>query len=175
MIKILQLTPPLRKRLKAPLGLLIKGSFEETMKELKKVIEKEKPSKIVAVGDVVSSNMMKYGIYPQVFIVDNTVMRETIAPIQADVNETIYVRNAAGTLTEEAREGVKKALDKGGRLIRVMVDGEEDLLTLAAVVYAPENSLVVYGQPHEGVVAVITTKEKKDEVRKIIEAMVSVA
>jgi hypothetical protein len=155
--------------------MLIEGSFEETMKELKKMIEKEKPSKIVAVGDVVSGNMMKQGIYPQVFVVDNKVMREPIASIQADADETIFVKNPAGTLTEEAREGVQRALDKGERLIRVMVDGEEDLLTLAAVVYAPENSLVIYGQPHEGVVAVITTKEKKDEVRKIMEAMVSVA
>lgn len=141
------------------------------MKELKKMIEEEKPSRIIAVGDVVSSNMMKYGIYPQVFIVDNRVMREPIAPIQANANETIYVRNPAGTLTEEARKGIQQALDKGEHLIKVMVDGEEDLLTLAAVVHAPENSLVVYGQPHEGIVAVMATKEKKDEVRKIIESM----
>jgi len=118
-IKILRLTPPLRKKLKAPLGLLIEGSFEETMKELKKIIEKEKPSKIIAVGDVVSSNMMKYGIYPQVFIVDNKVMREPIAPIQANANETIHVKNPAGTLTEEAREGIQKALDKGGHLMEI--------------------------------------------------------
>lgn len=173
MIKILRLTSSLRRKLKAPLGLLIKGSFEETMRELKKIIEKEKPPKIVAVGDVVSSNMIKHGIYPQVFIVDNRVMREPIAPIQVNANETIYVKNPAGTLTEEARDGVQKALNKEEHLIKVMVDGEEDLLTLAAVVYAPENSLVIYGQPHEGVVVVMTTREKKDEVRKIIEAMTS--
>lgn len=175
MIEILRLSSSLRKKLKAPLGLLIEGSFEETMRELKRIIEKEKPSKVIAVGDVVSGNMVKHGIYPQVFVVDNKVMREPIAPIQANANETIYVKNPAGTLTEEAMEGIQKALDKGELLIRVMVDGEEDLLTLAAVVYAPENSLVVYGQPHEGVVAVIATKEKKGEVRKIMEAMDSVA
>lgn len=174
MIRILRLTSSLRKKLKAPLGLLIEGSFEETMRELKKIIEKEKPPKIVAVGDVVSSNMMKYGIYPQVFVVDNRVMREPVAPIQVDANETIYVKNPAGTLTVEAREGIRRALDRGEHRIKVMVDGEEDLLTLAAAVYAPENSLIIYGQPHEGVVAVMTTKEKKDEVRKILEAMVSV-
>lgn len=174
MIKILRLTLSLRKRLKIPLGLLIEGSFEETMRKLKEIIKKEKPSKVVAVGDVVSSNMMEYGLCPQVFVVDNRVMRESTAPIQVDADETIYVKNPAGTLTEEAMAGVQKALKKDGCLIRVMVDGEEDLLTLAAVVYAPENSLVVYGQPHEGVVAVMTTKEKKDEVRKIIEAMDSV-
>jgi len=173
-IEILRLTPQLRKRLKTPLGVLIKGSFEETMKELKKMIEKEKPPKIIAVGDVVSSNLMKYGVYPQVFIIDNRVMRESITPIQVNADETILVKNPAGTLTEEAIEGVQRALNREHR-IKVMVDGEEDLLTLAAVAHAPENSLVVYGQPHEGVVAVIITKEKRDEVRKIIEAMVSVA
>lgn len=175
MIRILRLTPHLRRKLKAPLGLLIEGSFKETMKELEKIIGKEKPSKIIAVGDVVSSNMMKYGICPQVFIVDNQAMRKPIAPIQVKANETIHVKNPAGTLTVEAREGIQKALEKREHRIRVIVDGEEDLLTLAAVVHAPENSLVVYGQPREGVVAVITTKEKKDEVMKIIEAMDSVA
>ena len=175
MIKILRLTPPLRKRLKSPLGLLIKGSVEETMRELEKVIKKEKPSKIIAVGDVVSSTMMKHGIYPQIFVVDSTVMRKPISPIQANPDETIHVKNPAGTLTEEAREGVERALGMEGFLVKVMVEGEEDLLTLAAVVHAPENSLVVYGQPCEGVVAVITTKEKKDEVRRVIEAMDSVA
>jgi len=173
-IKILRLTPQLRKKLKAPLGLLIKGSFEETMKELKKIAGKEKPPKIIAVGDVVSSNLIKYGVYPQVFIIDNRVMRETITPIQANADETIFVKNPAGTLTEEAIEGVQRALTRE-HPVKVMVDGEEDLLTLVAVAYAPENSLVVYGQPHEGVVAVATTKEKKDEVRRIIKAMVSVA
>lgn len=174
MIRILRLTPHLRRALKAPLGLLIEGPFEETMKKLKKIAEKEKPPKIVAVGDVVSRNMIRYGIYPQVFIVDNKVMRAPSDPIQADVSETIFVKNPAGTLTEEAREGIQKALDEEGHLIRVMVDGEEDLLALAAVVDAPENSLVIYGQPHEGVVVVVTAKEKKDEVRKIMEAMNSV-
>jgi len=174
-IRILRLTPHLRRTLKAPLGLLIEGSFDETMKKLKKIAEKEKPPKIVAVGDVVSSNMIRYGICPQVFIVDNKVMRAPTEPVQADANETIFVKNPAGTLTEEAREGIQKALDKERHLIRVMVDGEEDLLTLAAVVDAPENSLVIYGQPHEGVVVVVTTREKKDEVRKIMEAMNSVS
>ena len=174
MIEILRLPSSLRKKLKAPLGLLIEGSSKETMKELEKIIEKERPSRIVAVGDAVSGNMIDCGIFPHVFIVDNKVMREPVAPIQANASETIYVKNPAGTLTEEAREGVQRALDKGGDLIRVMVDGEEDLLTLAAVVHVPENSLVIYGQPREGVVIVLATKEKKDEVRRILEAMVSV-
>jgi hypothetical protein len=53
----------------------------------------------------------------------------------------------------------------------VVVDGEEDLLTLVAVLHAPEKSLVVYGQPQEGIVVVRVTKQKKEMIRRIVEAM----
>jgi uncharacterized protein (UPF0218 family) len=55
----------------------------------------------------------------------------------------------------------------------VLVEGEEDLLTLVAVLKAPENSLVVYGQPHEGIVAVRVDKTTKEKVRQIVETMVA--
>ena len=42
-----------------------------------------------------------------------------------------------------------------------MVDGEEDLLALVAVLYAPQNSFVVYGQPHCGIVFVKVTSRRK--------------
>ncbi len=53
----------------------------------------------------------------------------------------------------------------------MVVDGEEDLLTLVAVLCAPENSLVVYGQPHEGIVVVKVTEKTKRKIRRIVEAM----
>jgi uncharacterized protein (UPF0218 family) len=51
------------------------------------------------------------------------------------------------------------------------VDGEEDLLTLIAVLNAPEKSLVVYGQPYEGIVVVKVTAKKKAEAMEILKAM----
>jgi uncharacterized protein (UPF0218 family) len=169
-IGIRLLTPPLRKRLKSPLGLLIQGSFAETMQRLEKIIEKDKPSMLISVGDVVSSNMIKHDIQPRVLIVDNKVMRKRIPPIQAKVNQTLHLKNPAGTLAEEAWAVMREALWKK-RKTRVLVDGEEDLLTLVAVLCAPENSLVIYGQPKEGIVVVKVTKEKKDHIRQIVDAM----
>jgi len=40
-----------------------------------------------------------------------------------------------------------------------------------AVLHAPEKSLVVYGQPQEGIVVVRVTKQKKEMMRRIVEAM----
>lgn len=156
--------------MKSPLGLLIRGSFDKTMEKLKKLVEKEKPLKIISVGDVVSGNMMKKGILPQVMIVDNIVMRKAIAPILVDANEILHLKNPPGTLSEEAWSVIREALALERRT-KVLVDGEEDLLTLVAVLCAPENSLVVYGQPREGIVVVKVTEEAKETMRRIVDEM----
>jgi len=52
-----------------------------------------------------------------------------------------------------------------------LVEGEEDLLTIVAVLCAPENSLVVYGQPHEGIVVVKVTEKTRETMRHIVDAM----
>ena len=166
-----RLTESQRKELKSPLGLLIEGSFDETIKKLKKLIEKDKPSMIVSVGDAVLESLIKNNVFPNVFIVDNKVMRKSVTPISTKTGKTIHVKNPPGTLTDEALEKVQEALKDRERKIRILVDGEEDLLTLPAVLYAPENSLIVYGQPKRGIVLVKATEQKKKRVRQIIEAM----
>jgi uncharacterized protein (UPF0218 family) len=40
--------------------------------------------------------------------------------------------------------------------------------------YAPENSLIVYGQPYKGIVVVKVTSEKKAEATEILKAMKTV-
>ena len=55
--------------------------------------------------------------------------------------------------------------------IHIVVDGEEDLLALIAVLYAPENSIVVYGQPYTGVVIIKVTPEKKEQVKALLNSM----
>jgi len=168
--KIRLLTPALREKLKSPLGLLIQGAFNETMKKLKELIEKEKPSTVISVGDAVSDNMIKYGISLQVLVVDNKIMRAPIQPIVADADKTLHLKNPPGTLTEEAWAVTREALSGKGRT-KVLVDGEEDLLTLVAVLCAPENSFVVYGQPHEGIVVVKVTEKTREEMHRIVDAM----
>ncbi len=163
----------LRERLKAPIGMLIRGSFDETMAEFKDLIEREKPLKIIAVGDVVTKNMVERGITPDVFILDNKVMRQSIEPISLEASMTIHVKNPAGTVSNEAFNGINKAMVLIGkvRCVKVLVDGEEDLLTLVATSCAPIGSVVVYGQPHEGIVIIKVDEEKKREVQAILDAM----
>ena len=140
------------------------------MKRLKELIDKEKPSVVISVGDVVSRNMIEYGISLNVLIVDNKVMRKPIQPITVDADQTLYAKNPPGTITDEAWAAIRSAIEQKGQT-RVMIEGEEDLLTLAVVLSAPEGALVVYGQPHVGIVVVKVTEETKERMRRIVDAM----
>jgi hypothetical protein len=129
-----------------------------------------KPKQIISVGDVVSENMVQAGIRPQVLVVDNKVMRTPIDPIEVDVDQTLHVENPPGTLMDETWRVVKEAMGSEGTT-KVVVDGEEDLLALVVVLCAPRSSLVVYGQPDEGVVVVNVTEKTIGRVRNVIDEM----
>ena len=47
---------------------------------MKELVEKEKPPKIISVGDVVSRNLHKYDIHPQLTIIDNKSLRNQTMP-----------------------------------------------------------------------------------------------
>jgi uncharacterized protein (UPF0218 family) len=160
----------LRVKLKEPFGKLIRGSFAETMEKMQIIVKREKPPRIVSVGDIVSRNLHEHQINPQLSITDNKRMRKRIKPITFTGKNAVYVKNPRGTITEEAIKAIREALERDAR-VHVIVDGEEDLLTLIAVLYAPENSLVVYGQPYEGIVVIKITAEKKAEAKEILETM----
>jgi len=163
-------TPELRAKLKEPFGMLIQGTFSETMSKLETIIKNEKPPKIISVGDTVSQNLHEHKVNPQLSITDNKRMRRRIQPRIFPNKSVIHVKNPQGTITEEAIATIQKALESDGQ-IHIIVEGEEDLLTLIAVLHAPEKSLVVYGQPYKGIVVVRVTLEKKAEVMEILKAM----
>ena len=165
------ITPELRIKLKEPFGTLIEGTFCETMAKLKELAEKEKPPMIISVGDVVSKNLHQHAIHPQIAIIDNISLRnQTAIPPEAHGEETVNVKNPQGTITEEAILAIQETLVKRGHT-HIIVDGEEDLLTLIAVLYAPENSYIVYGQPYSGIVVVKVTSEKKAQAQEFLNIM----
>ena len=156
-------------RLKTPLGQLLPGTPTETMPKLKVLVQQSKPSKLTTVGDVVSRETLAAGIHVNLRIVDQMTLRKRISPVEIKAERTYKVRNPAGVVTREAWEAIKEALREKEALI--LVDGEEDLLAIPAVLESPDNALVVYGQPSEGLVVVTASLEKKSEVRKIVSRM----
>jgi len=139
------------------------------MPKLKLLVQRSKPSKLTTVGDVVSRETLAAGIQVSLRIVDQMTLRKRISPVEIKVERTYKVRNPAGVVTKEAWDAIREALKDREALI--LVDGEEDLLAIPAVLESPDNALVVYGQPSEGLVVVAVSAEKKTEVRKIANRM----
>jgi len=156
-------------RLKTPLGQLLRGSPTETMPKLNVLVQRSKPSKVTTVGDVVSRETLAAGIQVSLRIVDEMTLRKRMSPVEIKAERTYRVTNPAGVITSEAWDTIKEALKE--REAVIFVDGEEDLLAIPAVLESPDNALVVYGQPSEGLVVVITSTQTKTEVRKIMNRM----
>lgn len=149
----------LRSSLKRPLGQLF-PSTAAAVKHLRKL----SPTRLIAVGDRVTADLLSAGVSPDVSVVDFVVMRAAATEkikkaIDSFDARVIRVKNPAGTITHELRRALKEAKPP----LKIVVEGEEDLATLPAVLSAPLGSVVAYGQPEEGVVLVEVTKAKRQE------------
>lgn len=136
---------------------------------LKEVVGKEKPPRLVLVGDAVSRNAVEFGIKPDVIIIDNMEKRQKAVQFAYTAEHVFLTANSPGTIEPGAWQVVEEAVRRGNSV--VTVEGEEDLLTLAAVLSSPERSMIVYGQPDEGIVLVRVSVDKKKDVSKVVEQM----
>lgn len=161
---MLRLPEEARQSLKRPLGKLFR-STEDAVKH----IRRSRPARLIAVGDVVTAELLSAGLKPDVVVVDFMVMR---FPASDDVRGAIdsysvpevKVENSAGAITPELQD----ALEKAEPPVKIIVEGEEDLATIPAVLTAPEGSVVAYGQPGEGMVLIEVSEQKKREFKKIL-------
>jgi uncharacterized protein (UPF0218 family) len=53
----------------------------------------------------------------------------------------------------------------------IYVEGEEDLLAIPAILESPDNAIIIYGQPSQGVVVVTASPDMKTEVKKMANRM----
>lgn len=164
------LTPRLRVFLKDPLGVLIEGPPHETMTKFAVLLGAERPVDVISVGDVVTQNLHAWGVNPLLSVIDNVSLRDNILLPQPPVEKTLYAKNPSGGITLQAILAIKAAL-RSGLHTHIVVEGEEDLLTLIAVLYAPLNAFIVYGQPYCGIVVVKATSEKKAQIKELLNEM----
>jgi hypothetical protein len=160
---VLILQENLRSELKKPIGDLY-PSLDEVEDFLKSKYNQEL---LISVGDVTTQNLQKVGLIPHLGIIDNIVERN---PSSYDItydNVTLNVENPPGVITDQLQETIKKAfqLVKSGFRVIIQVDGEEDLAVLPCILTAPSGSLVLYGQPGEGLV-VCEVDKLIDKVKK---------
>ena len=153
--------------MKIPLGVLLPESQADKENILKHL---EENSYIITVGDRTTEKMINFDLIPSLQIVDGIEKREKREPPKL-VNATeITVDNPPAEITAQSIDVIKKAFSMESP-IRILVTGEEDLLVLPVCIHAPENSVVMYGQPHEGLVIVKITSEIRNKAQSLLDLM----
>ncbi len=165
----LVLTAGLRSSLKQPLGKLLRGSGPEIYREIAVAISLKRPPRVIFVGDAVSKRAVAEGIRRDVMIIDNKEKRAQTKPFDAGTTRVFLVRNDAGTIGSEPWAALEESIESGDAV--VIVEGEEDLLTLVAMAVAPLGSFVIYGQPGEGLVVVEVNEAAKKKAWYFLEGM----
>lgn len=167
MRRVYKLPEGLRSRLAEPLGVVYDA--EEVESEEFKRLAKD-ASLVITVGDRVTDTLESVGRTPDIHVVDGVERRGRRELPKVPFARLVKVKNPAGTLTLAAIEGMKKAFS-GRKPVRVLVDGEEDLMAMLAVAMAPVSAVVFYGQPGVGVVAVKSDALSKSRNRAILAEM----
>lgn len=137
-----------RGQLKRPLGKLYKD-----FREIRRL---SKDHRIIAVGDVCTLALLAMGIRPHLAVFDFRLMRRRLDSGMENILRMYYkkpkrYKNPAGTLSEKILADAEKLIKKGGG---VFIDGEEDLTALAFILKGSTKEIIVYGQPHMGLVVV---------------------
>lgn len=146
--------------MKAPLGQLLAGEPSKTVLHLKKILRLKKPLMFAVVGDFTSENILNAGLKPDIIVLDYRIMRRDVEPLDHGERRALRTPNARGTVDAEAWTALAEAVTLKSQTA-VIVEGEEDLLVLPLISLMPLGSVIVYGQPLEGMVVVEVTEERK--------------
>lgn len=150
------------------MGELYRGEPTETTAKLRDKLM-VKPPLLAVVGDFVAANVIAAGLFPDIVVVDNKTLRVQIKPVVHGLKE-VKVPNEAATINAKAWLALRTAVTLKRR-VAVVVEGEEDLLVLPLLAEMPLGSVIAYGQPHEGLVAVTVSEERRDWARGFLNRM----
>ncbi|MDI9393900.1 MAG: GTP-dependent dephospho-CoA kinase family protein [Euryarchaeota archaeon] len=170
----IELPRELRPLMKKPFGRLYRGKGRDTVEKF--AGELSSPTKLISVGDVTTFHLLEAGIVPDICIVDDRtkrkpVSRDVSARNRDNVYEEVSVDNPAGIISDELIRSLCEAF-ASDKYLRIFVKGEEDLATIPVILLAPLGSVVLYGQPDEGVVLVEVSETKKEEIRALFEKLI---
>lgn len=161
--KKLFLPENLRSLLAKPFGPILANT-----KDVRDYLNKNTHTLVIAVGDIVTDTLKSQGYAPNIIIRDFRTGRIAIKHknMKADlINESgtisslfapIFIESIAQALTHKEEQ-------------TIIIKGEEDLLALPAIMMSPLGSIVLYGQPHEGVVVIEVNEEVKFKMKNILQ------
>ncbi len=160
----------LRSSLHKPLGKILSG------------VPRKIDSKTITIGDITTKKFNEENINQFLSIIDFQVKRKKKFNSISDLGfekeiKVAKVKNHAGTITPQLFEAIKNAFSSRKRQV-ILVEGEEDLAVLPAIIASPLGFKIYYGQPSfakaskgepdEGLIEVEVTEKIKEKIYDIL-------
>ncbi|MDC0451119.1 GTP-dependent dephospho-CoA kinase family protein [Nitrosopumilus sp.] len=163
----MKLPDSLRDQLKIPLGILLPIG-QDNKRNIQKYLSDN--SYIITVGDRTTEKLIDFDLIPSLQIIDGLEKRIKRDIIKLGDAFELKIDNPAAEITLQSIEIIKKAFTMNSP-IRLTVNGEEDLLVLPVCIHAPENSVILYGQPNKGLVLIQITAEIRNKAQALLNLM----
>ncbi len=125
-----------------------------------------------SVGDVVTEHLLQAGYPPVIAIIDGQTMRRPHDGVTIPEYQIINVKNPAGCISADLVNATQRAVN-AGRIV-IQVAGEEDLAVLPLALASPDGSLILYGQPGEGVVVLEISPDIREKAEILLDKFESV-
>ena len=106
---------------------------------------------VVAIGDATNDVLISLGFQPDIQVVDGYEQRIKRSLPKTKFKTQHYADNLAGTISTKALRIILGSIDED-KPVRIIINGEEDLLALIIFALYPDDSVIFYGQPGEGLV-----------------------
>lgn len=154
-----------------------RGYFQ---KPFSKIITVLAPPKYfcISVGDIAAISLLKQKITPDLAIVDLKTKRQPVfSSLSAlGLKPGLTAANPPGTITSDLAEKILSCLSQ--KIPTLLVDGEEDLAVLPAILLSPLKTTIFYGQPAcagrlgKGLVKIIVTEKTKQKAQNLLQKFI---
>lgn len=126
------------------------------------------PALNIVVGDSTLEKFLDQHYKISIGIFDGHCEREVYpSELISKLKVTSTIQNPAGSITTSAVAALSNAIH-ASHPSYIKVEGEEDLVAVAAILVAPLGSLVYYGQPKQGMVEMQASERMKDHFYNIL-------
>ena len=161
---------------------LLKPEMAEELRETESRIFQTSPDSlldsdyIATIGDICTLKIFDEIREPELCIIDMKTKRDTpLDIVQKDKMQKIgkriiHVDNEAGTISNELWGAIDKVINNHINT-KIVVNGEEDLATLAVISMVKIGAKVIYGMPDKGMVVVDVNQQEKMRANSFLKRM----
>ncbi|AEM38126.1 protein of unknown function DUF359 [Pyrolobus fumarii 1A] len=114
----------------------------------------KRDDRLAVIGDYTARLMLKHGLHPHIVIIDCLTRRERIECINAPPGyRVVRAWNPRGYISWDSWSVIAEAWERSNPTM-ILIEGEEDLTAIPAIIEAPDGAVIAYGVPWSGLVVV---------------------